>query len=66
MSPAHSAQNASAPDYRPVTQAVVGALCDIVGAQHAIYDAPGRMLDYGHDEVTGEEYAHAPDVVGSL
>jgi glycolate oxidase len=48
--------------YQPVTQSIVGQLCDIVGEKNVIY-APDRMVDYGHDEVSGEEWSHMPDVV---
>ncbi|MBN1580548.1 MAG: FAD-binding protein [Anaerolineae bacterium] len=50
-------------DYHPVTPDIVAKLGDIVGEQHLIYDEPERMIDYAHDEVAGEEYAHMPDVV---
>jgi glycolate oxidase len=50
-------------DYRPVTQAVADELRGIVGERHVIYGVPERMLDYAHDEVAGDEYAHLPEVV---
>lgn len=55
---------ASAPSaYQPVTPTVVEQLHEIVGARNVIYGDPERMIDYGHDEVAGEEHAHLPDVV---
>jgi glycolate oxidase len=49
--------------YQPVTPAIVDQLGGIVGEKNVLYDTPDRMVDYGHDEVSGEEYAHMPDVV---
>jgi len=49
--------------YQPVTPAIAAKLCDIVGEQHVIHDDAERMLDYAHDEVAGDEYAHLPEVV---
>ncbi len=49
--------------YRPVTSEIVSRLGEIVGEKNVIYDEPERMLDYAHDEVAGQEYAHLPDVV---
>ena len=49
--------------YNPVTLAIVAELCAIVGEQYVIYNEPERMIDYAHDEVAGEEYAHMPEVV---
>ncbi len=49
--------------YNPVTPEIVARLRDIVGERNVIYGEPERMIDYGHDEVAGEEYAHLPDVV---
>jgi len=46
-----------------VTPEIVRELVAIAGEKNVLYDAPDRMLDYGHDEVSGEEYAHMPDVV---
>ncbi|MBN1813676.1 MAG: FAD-binding oxidoreductase [Anaerolineae bacterium] len=63
MSLQRDTPNALVSDYRPVTQAVVDELRDIVGEQHVVYGEPERMLDYAHDEVAGEEYAHMPEVV---
>ncbi|MBN1642310.1 MAG: FAD-binding protein [Anaerolineae bacterium] len=48
--------------YQPLSAELVARLCAIVGDQHVIQD-PERMVDYGHDEVAGEEHAHMPDVV---
>jgi glycolate oxidase len=54
----------SAPDtYQPVTPDIADRLRDIVGETNVIYGAPDRMIDYGHDEVSGEEHAHLPEVV---
>jgi len=49
--------------YQPVTPDIVAQLRDIVGEKHVLYGDPDRMVDYGHDEVAGEEHAHMPDVV---
>lgn len=49
--------------YQPVTPAIVAQLRAIVGEQYIIYGEPQRMQDYAHDEVSGEEYAHVPEVV---
>ena len=49
--------------YRAVTPAIAGELTDIVGESFVVHDQPDRMLDYSHDEVPGEEYAHMPEVV---
>ncbi len=49
--------------YNPVTPAVVAELSDIVGERYVIFNEPERMIDYAHDEVAGEEYAHMPEVV---
>lgn len=48
--------------YRPVTEAILAELRSIAGAENVIAD-PERMVDYGHDEVAGEEYVHLPEVV---
>ncbi|MBN1937410.1 MAG: FAD-binding oxidoreductase, partial [Anaerolineae bacterium] len=50
-------------NYHPVTPEIVARLCEIVGEKSVIFDEPERMVDYGHDEVAGEEYAHLPEVV---
>lgn len=49
--------------YQRVTPAIVAQLRRIVGEPHVIYANPDRMLDYAHDEVAGEEYAHLPEVI---
>ena len=49
--------------YQPVTTAIVAQLRAIVGERYVIYGEPERMLDYAHDEVAGEEYAHSPEAV---
>jgi glycolate oxidase len=53
--------------YAPVTPSIADELRAIVGEQegaaHVIFDQPERMLDYAHDEVAGEAYAHMPEVV---
>ncbi len=49
--------------YHPVTAEIVARLGEIVGEKNVIFDEPERMVDYGHDEVAGEEYAHLPEVV---
>jgi glycolate oxidase len=49
--------------YRPVTPAIVAELRQIVGETNVLYDEPERMIDYGHDEVADEAYAHMPEVV---
>ncbi len=51
------------PEYQPVTPTIVAQLRDIVDDQNIIYDDAARMLDYAHDEVAGDEYAHSPEVV---
>jgi len=50
-------------DYQPVTPTIAAELRAIVGDSCVIYGEPERMLDYAHDEVAGEEYAHMPEVV---
>jgi glycolate oxidase len=49
--------------YHPITPQIVAELGDIVGPANVLYGEPERMIDYGHDEVAGEEFAHMPDVV---
>ena len=49
--------------FQPVTPAIVDRLIEIVGEKNVIYGDPERLIDYGHDEVSGEEYAHLPEVV---
>jgi glycolate oxidase len=49
-------------DYHPVTEVVLGELRAIVGEANVIAD-PELMIDYGHDEVAGEEHAHMPEAV---
>jgi glycolate oxidase len=49
--------------YNPVTPAIVAQLRSIIGEQYVLYNEPERMIDYGHDEVPGEEYAHMPEAV---
>ena len=49
--------------YQPVTPSIVDQLRGIVGEKNVIYDEPDRMIDYGHDEVAGDEHAHLPEVV---
>jgi glycolate oxidase len=50
-------------DYQPVTAAIVDELRAIAGAQYVLYGEPERMAAYGHDEVSGAEYAHLPEAV---
>ena len=49
--------------YSLVTPDIVDALRGIAGEKHVLYNEPERMLDYAHDEVAGDEYAHMPEVV---
>jgi glycolate oxidase len=49
--------------YRPVTPEVVAELRGIVGERYVLFDDPERMERYSHDEVSGQEYAHMPEVV---
>lgn len=49
--------------YNPVTPVIAAELSDIVGERYVIFNEPERMIDYAHDEVAGEEYAHMPEVV---
>ncbi len=49
--------------YAPVTPAIVAELQAIVGAAYVIFGETERMVDYAHDEVSGAEYAHMPEVV---
>jgi glycolate oxidase len=49
--------------YRPVTPEVVAELRELVGEKHVLYEDPGRIEIYSHDEVAGQEYAHMPEVV---
>jgi glycolate oxidase len=48
--------------YRPVTEAILAELRAIAGEANVVAD-PELMIDYGHDEVAGEEHAHMPEVV---
>ena len=50
-------------EYQRVTAAIVEELRGIVGAQYVIYGDRERMEPYSHDEVSGPEYAHLPEVV---
>ena len=47
--------------YQRLTPDMVAQLSSIVGS--VIYDDPERMLNYAHDEMAGQEYAHMPEVV---
>jgi len=58
-----TAPNAVERPYQPVTPAIVAQLRGIVGEQYVIYDDTAAMLDYAHDEVAGDEYAHMPEAV---
>jgi len=49
--------------YNPVTDAVVEELRQIVGDKNVLYEDRDLMIDYGHDEVADEAFAHMPDVV---
>jgi len=49
--------------YAPVTPAIADELRRIVGEANVVYGEPERMIDYGHDEVADEAYAHMPEVV---
>jgi glycolate oxidase len=53
----------SGSSYRPVTPAIVAELRQIVGEANVVYGDPELMIDYGHDEVADEAYAHMPEVV---
>jgi glycolate oxidase len=55
-------QKANSP-YRPVTPAIVDELKSIVGEPYVIFGDAERMVDYAHDEVPGDEYAHMPEAV---
>ena len=48
--------------YQPVTEGILAELRSIVGEGNLVED-PELMIDYGHDEVAGEEHAHMPEVV---
>jgi glycolate oxidase len=50
-------------EYQPVTAAVVDELRAAVGDRNVLYGKPERMTAYAHDEVTGAEHAHSPEVV---
>ena len=50
-------------EYNAVTPAIVAELADIVGQRHVIYGDPERLEAYSHDEVTGSQWAHMPEVV---
>jgi len=56
-------QSTAGHSYQAVTPAIVAQLRGIVGERYVIYDEPERLLDYAHDEVAGDEYAHMPEVV---
>jgi len=49
--------------YNPITPSIVDELRGIVGAKNVLYGDPLGMIDYAHDEVSGAEHAHMPDVV---
>ncbi len=49
--------------YAPVTPEIVKELQAIVSDAYVIFGDADRMVDYSHDEVTGAEYAHMPEVV---
>ncbi len=53
----------AASPFRPVTQAIVDELKSIVGQPYVIFDDAERLIDYGHDEIPGEEYGHLPEAV---
>ena len=52
-----------ATQYGQVTAEIVAELRAIVGEKHVLYEDPERMEQYSHDEVSGAEHAHMPDVV---
>jgi len=49
--------------YNPITLSIVDELRGIVGVKNVLYGDPLGMIDYAHDEVSGAEHAHMPDVV---
>ncbi len=55
------ADAAAHPRYRAVTQAIVGALQEIVGMKNVVVDAE-RLEAYSHDETDAHEYGHMPEV----
>jgi glycolate oxidase len=48
--------------YNPVSEAIVDKLREIVGPPNVVVDVDA-MIDYGHDEVADQAYAHMPEVV---
>ena len=49
--------------YNPVTSKIADELEQIVGARYIIYGDEEKLEPYSHDEVSGAEYAHMPEVV---
>ncbi len=49
--------------YARVTPEIVKQLEAIVGEPHVVFGDTERMQDYSHDEVTGAEHVHMPEVV---
>lgn len=49
--------------YNPVTPKIADQLKGIVGAKYVIFDDAEKLEPYSHDEISGREYAHMPEVV---
>ena len=49
--------------YNPITADIVQTLRQISGERCVIYDDPEQLERYGHDEISGSQYAHLPEVV---
>lgn len=49
--------------YNPVTESIAEELSEIAGAENVIYDNPGKMEPFSHDEVAGKSYGHMPEIV---
>jgi glycolate oxidase len=49
--------------YKPVTEAIVAQLADIVGKRHVIWDDAEKLEPFSHDEVAEPQYAHMPEAV---
>lgn len=49
--------------YNPVSAKILRDLQSIVGNKNVLFDDPGKLEPYSHDEVTEKKYAHLPEVV---
>ena len=49
--------------YISVTEDIAAAIVEICAAANVLYDQPGKMDRYAHDQVCEKKYAHPPELV---